>query len=86
MTEEIDIPEYVEVTADAKEFELEFTATIITPGLLENLDTEDLKDADDFADGMDDLKDGVNDLDEGVGSSMTASRSFTTTWMSIPAV
>ncbi len=32
MTEEIDIPEYVEVTADAKEFELEFTATIITPG------------------------------------------------------
>lgn len=67
VTEDIDIPEYVEVTADAKEFELEFTATIITPGLLEELDTDDLKDADDFADGMDDLKDGVEDLDEGVG-------------------
>ena len=67
VTEDIDIPEYVEVTADAKEFELEFTATIITPGLLEELDTDELKDADDFADGMDDLKDGVEDLDEGVG-------------------
>ena len=67
VTEDIDIPEYVEVTADAKEFELEFTATIITPGLLEELDPDDLKEADDFADGMDDLKDGVEDLDEGVG-------------------
>lgn len=67
VTEDIDIPEYVEVTADAKEFELEFTATIITPGLLEELDTDELKDADDFADGMDDLKGGVEDLDEGVG-------------------
>ncbi len=76
VTEEIDIPEYVEVTADAKEFELEFTATIITPGLLEDLDTEDLKDADDFADGMDDLKDGVNDLDEGVGELYDGLKEF----------
>ncbi len=66
VTEDIDIPDYVEVTADAQEFELEFTATIITPGLLEDLDTDELKDADDFADGMDELKDGVEDLDEGV--------------------
>ena len=66
VTEDIDIPEYVEVTADAKEFELEFTASIITPGLLEDLDTDDLKDADDFADGMDDLKEGVGELYDGL--------------------
>ena len=76
VTEDIDIPEYVEVTADAKEFELEFTATIITPGLLEELDTDDLKDADDFADGMDDLKDGVEDLDEGVGELYDGLKEF----------
>lgn len=76
VTEDIDIPEYVEVTADAKEFELEFTATVITPGLLEDLDTDDLKDADDFADGMDDLKDGVDDMDEGVGELYDGLKDF----------
>ena len=76
VTEDIDIPEYVEVTADAKDFELEFTATIITPGLLDELDTDDLKDADDFADGMDDLKDGVDDMDEGVGELYDGLKEF----------
>ena len=76
VTEDIDIPEYVEVTADAKEFELEFTASIITPGLLEDLDLDDLKDADDFADGMDDLKDGVDDMDEGVGELYDGLKEF----------
>lgn len=76
VTEDIDIPEYVEVSADAKEFELEFTATVITPGLLEDLDTDDLKDADDFADGMDDLKDGVDDMDEGVGELYDGLKDF----------
>ena len=76
VTEDIDIPEYVEVTADAEEFELEFTATIITPGLLEDLDTDDLKDADEFADGMADLKDGVDDMDEGVGELYDGLKEF----------
>ena len=76
VTEDIDIPEYVEVTADAKDFELEFTASIITPGLLEDLDLDDLKDADDFADGMDDLKDGVDDMDEGVGELYDGLKEF----------
>lgn len=76
VTEDINIPEYVEVSADAKDFELEFTATVITPGLLEDLDTDDLKDADDFADGMDDLKDGVDDMDEGVGELYDGLKDF----------
>ncbi len=76
VTEDIDIPDYVEVTADAKDFELEFTATIITPGLLEDFDVEDLKDADEFADGMDELKDGVDDLDEGVGELYDGLKEF----------
>ena len=76
VTEDIEIPKYVEVTADAKEFELEFTATVITPGLLEDFDTEDLEDADEFADGMDELKDGVDDLDEGVGELYDGLKEF----------
>ncbi len=43
---------------------------------MEDLDTDDLKDADDFADGMDDLKDGVNDLDEGVGELYDGLKEF----------
>lgn len=76
VTEDIEIPEYVEVTADVKEFELEFTATVITPGLLEDFDTEDLEDADEFADGMDELKDGVDDMDEGVGELYDGLKEF----------
>ena len=43
-TEDISIPDYVEVTADASEFELGFTATIVTPGVFADMDTENLDD------------------------------------------
>ena len=39
---DVDIPEYVEVTADVTDFSLDFTATIISSGLLEDMDLKDL--------------------------------------------
>mgnify|MGYP002150053499 CR=1 FL=1 len=44
-TEDVDIPEYVEVTADVTDFSLDFTATIISSGLLEDMDLKDLDEA-----------------------------------------
>ena len=41
-TEDIDIPEYVELTADVTDFSLDFTATIISNGMLGDMDTDDL--------------------------------------------
>ena len=40
---EIKIPEYVEITADVKEFKLEFTATLISGGILKELKEKDIK-------------------------------------------
>lgn len=66
-TEDVEIPDYVEITADAEEFELEFTATVITSGLLEDLKTEDLDDADDLIDDMAELTDASKELVDGTG-------------------
>lgn len=61
-TEEVEIPESVEISCDTSDFSLEFTATIFSPGLLGDADLSDLDDADSFIADMEDLKDGVNDL------------------------
>ena len=42
-TEDVDIPEYVELTADVTDFSLNFTATIISNGMFGDMDTDDLK-------------------------------------------
>ena len=72
--EDIEIPDYVEITAQVTDFELDFTATVITPGLLEDFDPDDLKDIEEMIDDMDELRDaskelvdGTKELSDGVG-------------------
>lgn len=72
-TEDMDVPDYVEVTADVEDFELAFTATVVTNGIFQEIDTEDLEDADDLVDSMSDfteasskLVDGASELSEGM--------------------
>lgn len=55
--EEVEIPEYVEVTADVTEFELDMTATVLMPDVFSELDTDDM-------DGFDDLKDDIEELND----------------------
>ena len=64
-TEDINLPDYVEVTADAKDFSLDFTATILSSGLFSEMDTEDLNDADDLTDSMGKLTDASSKLVDG---------------------
>ncbi|MEE1228585.1 MAG: hypothetical protein U0K57_06415 [Lachnospiraceae bacterium] len=66
-TEDVDIPEYFEVTAKAKKFELDLTATVATTGTLSDLDTSKLDDADDLKDDIDDLTDAADKLVDGSG-------------------
>lgn len=49
MTEKVELPDYVEFSADVVDFSLDFTATIVTNGIFEELDEEDLADFDDLA-------------------------------------
>lgn len=65
MTEEIEIPEYVEVTAYATDFELDFTATVLTNGLFKEIEDDDLKDFDDTIDDMHELADASKELVDG---------------------
>ena len=64
-TKDVEIPDYVEVTADVENFELEYTATIITTPGLDDADTDKLNDVDDLVDGVDSLTDASSALKEG---------------------
>ena len=64
-TEEVDIPSYVEFSADVTDFSLDFTATMVSNGLLEDLENEDLEDADEMVDDMDDLEEASGELVDG---------------------
>lgn len=67
-TEDIDIPEYVEVTADVTDFSLDFTATIISSGLLEDMDLKDLDEVDEMSDNMKKLEEATDKLSAGAGA------------------
>lgn len=64
-TEDMEIPDYVEITADVVDFELDFTATVITGSLLEDLETEDLDDMEELTDDMKELEDATDELADG---------------------
>ncbi len=66
--DDVDIPEYVEVTAKADKFELALTATAATTGTLKDIDTSNLNDVDDLKDSMDKLTDATDKLIDGSGS------------------
>ena len=52
--------EYVEVTADVTDFSLDFTATIISSGLLEDMDLKDLDEVDEMSDNMKKLEEATD--------------------------
>ena len=68
LTKEVELPEFVEVTADVTDFELDFTATVISPGMLSDLEENDLDDLDETSDNMDELKEASGKLKDGSGT------------------
>lgn len=54
---DLEIPDFVEITADVKDFELSMTATVATTGLLDELNLGEI-------DSADDLKENMNKLTE----------------------
>lgn len=63
-TEEVELPEYVEVTARAADFKLEFTATVITTGLFGEIDEADLDDMEELSDDMTELTDASSEISD----------------------
>lgn len=55
VTEDMELPEYVEFSGHTENFGLEFTATMVTDGLFEEIEEEDLSDLDELTDKMEEL-------------------------------
>lgn len=66
-TEKVDIPDFIEVTADAEKFELELTATVISAGMFADMDVDDFDDAEEPAENMEALTDASSRLAQGAG-------------------
>ena len=64
-TKEVELPDYVEMTADVKDFKLDFTASVVTSGMFSELDEDDLKDAEDLPESMEKLTDASSELVDG---------------------
>ena len=65
LTKEIEIPEYVEITADVKDFKLDFTATLLSGGLFKELEEKDIKDLEKIPDDIEELTEATGKLADG---------------------
>lgn len=63
---DFEIPDYVEVTADATDFTLSGTVTVVSSSFLDNISTKDLN-VQDLLDASHKLTDGTNQLIDGAG-------------------
>lgn len=61
-TEEIELPGYVEIEARAEEFALDFTASVVSTGLFEELEDKDLEDLDKLPEDMEELTDASTEI------------------------
>lgn len=66
-TEKIEIPDYVEITADVTDFSLALTATVATTGTLNELGLDEIDSVDDLKESMEKLTDASTALVKGSG-------------------
>lgn len=76
LMKDIELPEYVEVTADVTDFELDFTATVFSSGLLSDLDEENLNDLDETSDNMDKIQEASGKLKDGSGKLLDGMKTY----------
>ncbi len=83
--EDVNIPDYVEVTADVKDFSLDMTMTFVMSDILQELDVDqdiDLSSIEDAIDSLSDaskqLVDGSKELSDGTGTLLDGIKAYTT--------
>ena len=70
-TKDIDLKDYVEITADVENFELDFTATAISTCGLSDMEEGDLDDAADMIDGVKEMTNASDELVDAMGQLST---------------
>ncbi len=63
--EELEIPDYIEIVADAEDFELGMTMTVAMSDILSDIELTDSFDLSDLNDSMDELQEATNELKDG---------------------
>lgn len=63
----LDIPDYVEISADVEEFELAMTMTLATNSVFSEIDVDEFDSMDDLTSAADDLTDAMDQLMDGAG-------------------
>lgn len=63
----IELPDYIEVTADATDFELEMAASVITSSIFDEIGIGDISSMDELSDALGELTDASNALVDGSG-------------------
>lgn len=71
-----EIPDYFEVSADVTDFALDFTATILTPSALNDLDLSDTNDLDELSDALNSLTDATDEIADGAGDLADGIQSY----------
>jgi len=71
-----EIPDYFEVSADVTDFALDFTATILTPSALNDLDLSDTNDLDELSDALNSLTDATDEIAGGAGDLADGIQSY----------
>lgn len=84
LAKNVSLPSYVEITADAQDFELTAAASLVTNSLFEDADIEEIKSEEDLESLLDDfseaallLADGGDELAEGTDTFKTAVNTLT---------
>lgn len=65
---DVEIPAFFEISADVTDFALDFTATILTPSALDDLDLSDIEDLTDLSDALEKLTDATDEVADGAGA------------------
>lgn len=65
---DVEIPAFFEISADVTDFALDFTATILTPSALDDLDLSDIEGLTDLSDALDNLTDATDEVADGAGA------------------
>lgn len=80
----LDFPEYLEITAEATNFQLDYTTTVVTSGLFKNVKTSNLNGGEDLVEAMRELEsssaeilDGIAAIDQGAGMFGDALKQYT---------
>lgn len=63
--DKLEIPDYVEITADVKNFEMANTVTIATNDIFSNLNKDELNSTDDLSSSLDEMTDAMEQLIDG---------------------